>query len=391
MKMIYLVQIRSLFPQELCSSIWLTRIMAEALQENVRVATYLRALGDVSAYKMKAALLSRRPPLDVSVGVLKQWVSKYRPCDAVSISGGHKAAAGPGGDSRGSMRKKPAAKPCGASKKRIREKSSVYDTEISGGQKAAAGPGGDSCGSIRKKPAAKACGASRKRIREKSSVGSGSASSTDPVVCRILKRPAASTAVSGPLMKRTARAAADVSGGPTCMDVPGILVRRRGAQALEVACGTMLREYGDISAYRMKKELYARATPLEVPEGILKQWIYRYRLLHTPFCYGMGGLHVHIAKGTAKRPSQVAAGVLDLNEIFLWGQGAYTLECCYGKELRGYGDISAYKLKRRLYTRATPLEVPEGIIKQWILKYRLPATTEVIGDNTSGLKTPAMY
>lgn len=62
--------------------------MAEALQQNVRVATYLRALGDVSAYKMRAALLSRSPPLDVSVGVLKQWMSKYRsPDDAVSISG----------------------------------------------------------------------------------------------------------------------------------------------------------------------------------------------------------------------------------------------------------------------------------------------------------------
>jgi hypothetical protein len=37
---------------------------------------------------LKKALYSRLPPLDVSDGVLKQWILKYRlPDDAISISG----------------------------------------------------------------------------------------------------------------------------------------------------------------------------------------------------------------------------------------------------------------------------------------------------------------
>ena len=76
---------------------------------------------------------------------------------------------------------------------------------------------------------------------------------------------------------------------------------------------------------------------------------------------------------------------------FLSEKGAYAPECRVGKKLREYGDISAYKLKKRLYASATPVKVPEGIIKQWISRYRLPATIEVMGDNTNGLETPAMY
>ena len=61
---------------------------ASAVQSNVRVATYLRALGDVSAYKARQALLGRTPPLDVSRGVLRQWILKYRkPASAVAIAG----------------------------------------------------------------------------------------------------------------------------------------------------------------------------------------------------------------------------------------------------------------------------------------------------------------
>ena len=60
---------------------------AEDLETNVRVVTYLRALGDVSAHKCRNALLSRTPPLNVSEGVLKQWISKYRrPAAAVVLS-----------------------------------------------------------------------------------------------------------------------------------------------------------------------------------------------------------------------------------------------------------------------------------------------------------------
>ena len=330
---------------------------------------------------MKAALLSRRPPLDVSVAVLKQWVSKRRPDGAVSKY--HADSGGP------------------LEYKTAREMEDAMGEDIRREYDGFAAWKLMSTLSKRRKAVLvtlRTCRTWCARYGSKgSSAGAGPGSSTDPVVCRILKRPAASTAVSGPVLKSQARAAADVSGsgdtdssssGPTCMDVPGILIPKRGAEALERSCGTMLREYGDISAYRMRKALCARATPLQVPEGILKQWISRYRLLITP-CMGdgMSGLHENVEKGTVKRPSAVAAGVLDLSDFFFRGQGAYAVERCFPKILREYGDISAYKLKKRLYARATPLEVPEGILKQWILRYRLPATAEVIGDNTSGLET----
>ena len=48
----------------------------------------LREYGELSEYKLLSALSARVPPLDVSKGVLKQWILKYRrPDDAVSISG----------------------------------------------------------------------------------------------------------------------------------------------------------------------------------------------------------------------------------------------------------------------------------------------------------------
>ena len=52
---------------------------------------------------------------------------------------------------------------------------------------------------------------------------------------------------------------------------------------------------------------------------------------------------------------------------------AETLELGYGGILREYGELTAYKLKQKLSARAPPVEVSEGVLKQWILKYRLPA------------------
>ena len=48
----------------------------------------MRALGNETAFKLRKALYSRAPPLDVTEGVLKKWILKYRlPDDAISISG----------------------------------------------------------------------------------------------------------------------------------------------------------------------------------------------------------------------------------------------------------------------------------------------------------------
>ena len=59
---------------------------------------------------------------------------------------------------------------------------------------------------------------------------------------------------------------------------------------------------------------------------------------------------------------------------------AETLELGYGEILREYGELTFYKLKQKLSARAPPLDVSEGVLKQWILKYRLPADAiEIMG------------
>ena len=52
---------------------------------------------------------------------------------------------------------------------------------------------------------------------------------------------------------------------------------------------------------------------------------------------------------------------------------AETLELGYGGIPREYGELSEYKLLSALSARVPPLDVSKGILKQWILKYRLPA------------------
>ncbi len=49
---------------------------------------------------------------------------------------------------------------------------------------------------------------------------------------------------------------------------------------------------------------------------------------------------------------------------------AESLEAQYGELLRQHGNVSAYSLKKTLYSRAPPLDVSDGVLKEWILKYR---------------------
>jgi hypothetical protein len=53
-------------------------------------------------------------------------------------------------------------------------------------------------------------------------------------------------------------------------------------------------------------------------------------------------------------------------------KSAEDLETQYGEVVRALGNETAFKLKKALYSRAPPLDVTEGVLKQWILKYRLP-------------------
>ncbi len=53
----------------------------------LKYAAILRDLGDVSAFKMRTALLQRRPKLDIAIGVLDVWITKFRlPAGAVRIT-----------------------------------------------------------------------------------------------------------------------------------------------------------------------------------------------------------------------------------------------------------------------------------------------------------------
>ena len=45
----------------------------------------------------------------------------------------------------------------------------------------------------------------------------------------------------------------------------------------------------------------------------------------------------------------------------------------YGEIARAYGDLTARMLKKSLYSRTPPLDVTDGVLKQWVLKYRVPA------------------
>lgn len=49
------------------------------------------------------------------------------------------------------------------------------------------------------------------------------------------------------------------------------------ADALEVKYGVIVREYGNVSSYKLKQALYSRTRPLDITEGVLKQWILKYR------------------------------------------------------------------------------------------------------------------
>ena len=67
-----------------------------------------------------------------------------------------------------------------------------------------------------------------------------------------------------------------------------------------------------------------------------------------------------------------------MHEACIRVSGAEELETKYGGEVRECGNVSAYYLKKALYARPTPMDVTEGVLKQWILKYRLPADAVVV-------------
>ena len=52
----------------------------------------------------------------------------------------------------------------------------------------------------------------------------------------------------------------------------------------------------------------------------------------------------------------------------------------YGEVVRSFGDKSAYVMTKSLQQQIPPITATEGILKTWILKYRLPAGAVRVND-----------
>ena len=109
------------------------------------------------------------------------------------------------------------------------------------------------------------------------------------------------------------------------------------AETLELGYGGILREYGELSEYKLLSALSARVPPLDVSKGVLKQWILKYRL-----------------------PA-------DAIKIM----GAEDLEKRYGEAIRhlATSDCTGYKLQAALKKLSPPLYVSDQASRDWLRKY----------------------
>ena len=114
--------------------------------------------------------------------------------------------------------------------------------------------------------------------------------------------------------------------------------------------GEIARAYGDLTARMLKKSLYSRTPPLDVTDGVLKQWVLKYR---------------------------VPAGAVTL-------QGADELEKRYGAAIRHLvaENRTGYKLQAALKKLTPPLYVSDQASKLWLSKYG--STKPVAQTNSAG-------
>ena len=122
------------------------------------------------------------------------------------------------------------------------------------------------------------------------------------------------------------------------------------AETLELGYGGILREYGELSEYKLLSALSARVPPLDVSKGVLKQWILKYRL-----------------------PA-------DAVKIM----GAEDLEKRYGKAIRHLAtdNCTGYKLQAALKKLSPPLYVSDQASRDWLRKYG--STEPIVQINSAG-------
>ena len=119
---------------------------------------------------------------------------------------------------------------------------------------------------------------------------------------------------------------------------------------MEAQYGEILRQHGNVSWYLLKKALYSRSPPLDITDGVLKQWILKYRL-----------------------PP-------DAIQIL----GAKDLEQRYGKAIRHLAadNCTGYKLQAALKKLRPPLYASDQAAKDWLRKYG--AAVYIVQGNSAG-------
>ena len=145
----------------------------------------------------------------------------------------------------------------------------------------------------------------------------------------------------------------DAAEGPIKMEVLACKaksIKFSTAETLELGYGEILREYGELTFYKLKQKLSARVPPLDVSEGVLKQWILKYRL-----------------------PA-------DAIQIM----GAEDLEKRYGEAIRhlATSDCTGYKLQAALKKLSPPLYVSDQASRDWLRKYG--STEPIVQINSAG-------